>query len=136
MYGLARQLRIQVARQKDFTILEWSILLGLTACAVTVSELIGLTHKWEDALVYTVVVFAVVLTVLRPVWGREGFWRSFALILTGHTVAVLMAIQVLPPWRFGIPKLLLVPVGGIEGILIAVILRRIVASRSRKPRSW
>jgi anti-sigma-K factor RskA len=120
-----------MARQQNFTILEWVILLGLIASAIAVSELIGLAHQWEDGVVYTVAVFAVVATALRPVWGRATFWRSLALIFTLHVVIVLVAIQALPSWRFGIPKLLLIPIGGAEGVLIAVVLRKRMARLRR-----
>jgi hypothetical protein len=129
--GVNQELKMQMARQQNFTILEWVILLGLIASAIAVSELIGLAHQWEDGVVYTVAVFAVVATALRPVWGRATFWRSLALIFTLHVVIVLVAIQALPSWRFGIPKLLLIPIGGAEGVLIAVVLRKRMARLRR-----
>jgi len=96
--------------------------LGLTACAIAASEVIGLTQLWKDGVVYTVVVFAVVITGLRPAWGRKSFWSSLALIFAGHTIVLLAVLQALPPRRFGIPKLLLVPIGGIESVFIAGVL--------------
>jgi len=42
-------------RQKKYPILEWVILLGLSAGAVAASEVIGLNQLWEDGVVYTVV---------------------------------------------------------------------------------
>jgi hypothetical protein len=110
---------MQMTGQKKFAILEWVIFLGLTACAVTASEVIGLKQPWKDGLVYTVVLFAAVVTALRSAWGRKSFWRSLGLIFAGHTIVVL---QELPPQRFGIPKLLLLPVGAIEGVFIAGML--------------
>jgi hypothetical protein len=122
--------------QKESAILEWVILLGLTACAVAASEMIGLRQLWKDGLVYTVVVFAVVLSALRPAWGRKSFWTSLALIFTGHTIVLLVVLQALPPRRFGIPKLLLVPLGGIECVFIAGMLwKRMKALRASGPRS-
>ncbi len=113
--------------QKESAILEWAILLGLTACAVAVSEVIGLKQLWEDGVIYTVVVFTVVLRALRSAWGRKEFWQSLALVFTGHMIAVLVVLQALPPRRFGIPKLLLIPVGCIEFVFIAGILRKRMA---------
>jgi hypothetical protein len=66
--------------QKKFAILDWGIVLGLAACAVAASEVIGLKQVWEDGVVYTVVLFAAVLTALRPAWRRASFWSSLALI--------------------------------------------------------
>ncbi len=108
--------------QKKSAILEWVILLGLTACAIAASEVIGLNQLGKDAVVFTVVVFAVVITGLRPAWGRKSFWSSLALIFAGHTIVLLAVLQALPPRRFGIPKLLLVPIGGIESVFIAGVL--------------
>jgi hypothetical protein len=117
--------------QKKSVILEWVILLGLTACAIAASEVIGLNQLWKDGVVYTVVVFAVVISGLRPAWGRKSFWSSLALIFAGHTILLLAVLQALPPRRFGIPKLLLVPIGGIESVFIAGVLwKRMKALRT------
>jgi hypothetical protein len=117
--------------QKKSAILEWAILLGLTACAIVVSEVIGLNQPWKDGVVYTVVVFAVVITALRPAWGRQSFWSSLALIFAGHMIVLLVLLEAMPSRRFG---LLLVPVGGIEGIFItAVLWGRMKAIRPSRP---
>ena len=122
--------------QKKFAILEWVILLGLTACAIAASEVIGLNQLWKDGVVYTVVVFSVVLSVLWPAWGRKSFWTSLALIFAGHAIVLLVVLQALPPRRFGIPKLLLVPIGSIETVFIAGMLwKRMKALRTTGPRS-
>ncbi len=117
--------------QKKSAILEWVVLLGLTASAIAASEVIGLNHLWKDGVVFTVVVFAVVITVLRPAWGRKSFWSSLALIFAGHTIVLLVVLQALPPRRFGIPKLLLVPLGSIESVFIGGMLwKRMKALRT------
>ena len=122
--------------QKKSAILEWVILLGLTACAIAASEVIGLNQLWKDAVVFTVVVFAVLISGLRPAWGRKSFWSNLALIFAGHIIVLLVMLQALPPRRFAIPKLLLVPIGGIESVFIAGILwKRMKASRTSEPRS-
>jgi hypothetical protein len=121
--------------QKKSAILEWAIFLGLSVAAVVASEVIGLKQLWEDGVVYTVVLFAAIGTALRPAWGRKSFWTSLALILAGHTMALLVVLQALTPRRFGIPKLLLFPVFAIEGVLICSILwKRMKASRPSEPR--
>jgi hypothetical protein len=113
--------------QRESAILEWVIFLGLSISAVAASEVIGLKQIWEDGAVYTVVVFTAVLLALRPVWGRKSFWSSLALIFAGHTILLLAVLQALPPRRFGIPKLLLIPVFAIEFVFIAGILRKRMA---------
>jgi len=122
--------------QKQIAILEWVIFGGLSTCAVAASELIGLKQVWEDGVVYTVVLFAAIVTALRPAWGRKSFWGSLALIFTGHTIVWLVVLQALPSRRFGIPKLLLIPLGAIEGVLIAGFLwKRMKVLRTSGPRS-
>jgi len=120
--------------QRKFAILEWVILLGLTACAIAASEVIGLNKLWKDGVVYTVVLFAAIGTALRPAWGRKSFWTSLALIFAGHMSVLLVVLLPLPPRRFGIPKLLLISVGAIEGVLITGILwKRTKALRTSGP---
>ena len=122
--------------QKKSTILELVIFWGLSICVVAASELIGLKQLWKDGVVYTVVVFSVVLSVLWPAWGRKSFWTSLALIFAGHAIVLLVVLQALPPRRFGIPKLLLVPIGSIETVFIAGMLwKRMKALRTSEPRS-
>jgi hypothetical protein len=121
--------------QKKSTILEWVILLGLTGCAIAASEVIGLNQLWKDGFVYTVVVFAVVITGLPQAWGRKSFWTSLAFIFAGHAIVLLVVLQALPPRRLGIPKLLLVPIGSIESLFIGGMLwRRMKALRTSEPR--
>src|SRR5437879_3506797 len=122
---------MRMVGQKKFAILEWVIFLGLSACAVAASEVIGLKQLWEDGVIYTVVLFAAIGTALRPAWGRKSFWTSLALIFAGHTIVLLVVLQSLPPRRFGIPKLLLLPICVIEGTFIVSILwKRMKALRS------
>lgn len=122
--------------QKKSALLEWVILVGLTTCAIAASEVIGLNQLWKDGVVFTVVVFAVVITVLRPAWGRKSFWSRLALIFAGHTILLLAVLQALPPQRFGIPKLLLIPLGSIESVLIGGMLwKRMKALRASGPQS-
>ncbi|OLB94649.1 MAG: hypothetical protein AUI02_04865 [Acidobacteria bacterium 13_2_20CM_2_57_12] len=117
--------------QKKFAILEWVIFLGISISAVAVSEVIGLNQQWKDGVVYTIVLFAAIGTALRPEWGRKSFWTSLVLIFAGHTIALILVLQALPPRRFGIPKLLLLPVGAIEGVFITGMLwKRMKALRT------
>jgi hypothetical protein len=123
-------------RQKKFEILDWGIVLGLTACAVAASEVIGLKQVWEDGVAYTVILFATVVTALRPAWRRASFWSSLALIFAGHMIVLLAVLGALPPRRFGIPKLLLIPLGIVEcGFMLGFLWKRMKALRTSAPRS-
>ena len=105
------------------SILEWGILLGLTASAVAVSEVVGLTPLWRDAVAYTVILFAAILTALRPPWRQGEFWRSLAAVFAGHSIVLLLVVQVLQAFperrRHGVPKLILLPVAALEGVIVA-----------------
>jgi hypothetical protein len=117
--------------QEKFAVLEWAIMLGLTACAIAVSDTTGLNQLWKDGVVYTVVLFAVMGTTLRPAWGRKSFWTSLALIFAGHTIVLVMLLEALPLRRFGIPKLLLIPIAAVEGLFITGILWKRMKTRGR-----
>ena len=121
-----------IVAQKRFAFLEWVIFLGLSICAVATCEVIGLKQPWKDGVVYTVVVFAAVGTALRPAWGRKSFWTSLALLFVLHTLVLLAVLHALPRWHFGI---LMVPVGGIEAIIIGgIVWKRMKSLRTTTPR--
>jgi hypothetical protein len=111
---------MRMAEHKKSATLEWVIFCDLTACAVVASEVVGLTPLWRDAVVYTVVLFAAIVTTLHPPWRRREFWQSLVAVFIGHTIVLLWALLVLQEFptrrRFGIPKLLLFPVGAVEGV--------------------
>ncbi len=114
-------------------ILKWLILLGALGLAIMASKLIGLSPQWQDAAVYTVIVFVAVILALKPAWGRAAFWRSVALTLAGHAIVLLIAVQALPHTRFGFPKLLLIPIGLVETfIILAFLWRRMAALGTSK----
>lgn len=114
--------------QKKSTVFEWVTVFGLSGLAVVVSELIGLKQLWEDGIIYTVMLFTVIVLALKPAWRRKSFWKSLALILAGHLIALVALLQTLPPRRFGIPKLLLFPAAVLEGtFIIAALWKRMKA---------
>jgi len=107
---------------KHFTTMEWIILFGTTAAAVVATEFMRLSQTWEDAVVYTTMLFATVILVLRPAWSRVQFWRNLLPIFGLHTLFLIVLVQAFPLGRFGTPKLLLIPLGMIEGLLILAFL--------------
>jgi hypothetical protein len=131
---------MRIAEGKGFAILEWGLLIGLTAAAILISEASGLRAEWEDVMVLTVVVFAVLITSLRSAWGLVAFWRYLALFFAAHVLVILVTMQVLPERRFGIPKLLLTAAGVAETFFIGAMLwKKTAREKSHKgagPRSW
>jgi hypothetical protein len=107
---------------------EWLLLFGLMAIAILLTELLGLSRRWSDAITYTVVVFTVVIQMLRPAWDRL-FWRSLFLIFLLHVIGILILVESMPrSWR-GIPGLFMTIVGATEGIVIVAVLWK----KARRP---
>lgn len=122
-----------MSQRNGIRVLDWLILLGALALTVMASEKIGLPDQWQDGAVYTVVMFAAIILSLRPAWNRAALWKGLALVFTGHLVVVLIAVQALPHGRFGFPKLLLIPIGAVEGLLILSFLwRRLAIPKASK----
>src|SRR6266851_9357254 len=92
---------MRVAGGKKFSIGEWVVMFGLAALAVAVTEFVGVSQKWENAIVYTVLVFTVVIMALRPAWGRRTFWRNLVPIFLLHVLAIVVIEQSLPPGSKG-----------------------------------
>jgi|SRR5215469_2200548 len=105
---------------KRFTLLEGVIVFGATACAYAFSVVFGLTAMWQDGLVYTVLVFATVIAVLRPAWKRGAFWKGVAVIFTGHMVILFLLLKELSPRRFGLVPF--VVAGSVEAVFIGGML--------------
>jgi len=113
---------MRMVGKKRAAILDWGLLIGLTAAAVLVAEVGGLRAEWEDAIVLTVIVFTIPITSFRSAWGLAAFWKNVALLFAAHSLVVLVVLQILPERRFGVPKLLLTVVGVAETVLIGTVL--------------
>jgi hypothetical protein len=109
-----------------------AILFALGAASVAISERLGLQQKWEDGVVYTVVLFTVLITVLRPAWRRPHFWRNLALLFALHVAGAILVLSTLPLGRYGVPKLIWSIALMVEALMMASVLWR-NAARS-KPR--
>jgi hypothetical protein len=118
------------AKRSD--IWEWATILGSMAMAVALSRLLGLEAKWKDAIVYTVMLFTVVAFALRLAWGCGVFWRNFLALIVLHVIVVIGGVQAIP-FAYVIPKLLFIPVGMVEAVLIiAVLWKRTARARSQR----
>jgi hypothetical protein len=113
---------MSLASGKKLSIGEWLVVFGLTALAVAVTEFIGVGQKWENAIVYTVIVFTAVIIPLRPAWGRSGFWPSLIGILLLHCIAIVVIEQSLPPSSAGPHGLPLVVAGMAEAVIVGSVL--------------
>lgn len=89
---------------------------------VVATEYVGLSQKSENAIVYTIIVFAAVIIGLRPAWGRKAFRRGLALTFLLHLLGVGIVFYVLPSGREGLHGLPLVIAAMIEALLLAGVL--------------
>jgi hypothetical protein len=113
---------MSAAEGKGFSIGEWVIIFGLAAIAVALTEISGLSSKWEDATVYTVVLFTVVVLALRPAWGRRAFWEGLLAIFVLHVLAVIVLEQSLPAVAKGFHGVPMTIAGMAEAVLIGGVL--------------
>jgi hypothetical protein len=113
---------MRVAGGKTLSIGEWVVVFGAVALAVAITEFVGVSQKWEHAIVFTVLVFTAVVIALRPAWGRRAFWPNLIAIFFLHCIAIVVVEQSLPPTSAGPRGLPLVAVGMAEAVLIASVL--------------
>ena len=121
--------------KRTIAMLEWAVVLFPSLFVVILAKVMGLNALWKDGVVYTVVLFAAIISVERSAWRRTAFWKSLALILGLHTLILFSLLQMLTPNRFGMPKLLLIPSAVVEGIFILAILRNRMKTVSTVQRS-
>jgi hypothetical protein len=123
---------MRTASTKDDKPWQWLAIFGTMALAIVICELVSLAAKWQDAIVYTVMVFAIVIVTLRIAWGRKVFWHSLVGVFVLHMIGVIVVVQAFPFGRFGIPKLLFLPTGMVEVLLIIAVLWRRTVGRVRR----
>ncbi len=122
---------MRVAGGKKLSIGEWVVVVGLGALAVATTEFIGISQKWENAIVYTVIVFTAVIIPLRPAWGRRAFWQNLVPVFLLHVLAIVVIEQSLPPGSEGPHGLPLTGAGMAEAVLVGSVLwKRSMQSKS------
>jgi hypothetical protein len=116
---------------KGFRIWEWAVILGLMIVAAEVPQFVGLDQRWEEPIVYTVVLFTVLTLALRPAWDRRVFWASLAVIFVLHSIALVVVEYSFPSAMQGFHGFPQIIVAMAEGLLIAIVLWR--SSMGRVP---
>ena len=108
--------------RNNLTLLEWIAVIGCAGTAVLACETFHVPQKWENATVYTVIVFAAAIVALRPAWHRVGFWQNLIYVLVFHVIALAGIEQSLPPSSQGPHGLPFTAAGIVEALLIAGLL--------------
>lgn len=122
---------MRVAGGKTSSIGEWIVLFGALALAVAITEFVGVSKKWENAIVFTVLVFTSVVLALRPAWGRRAFWSGLIAVFLFHCIVIVAIEQSTPPTSEGPHGLPLIEAGMVEGVLIlGALWRRSMKSNS------
>lgn len=103
---------------------EWVVILGLTGASIAITGSVGLAQKWQDGIIYTVALFAVIISSMRPAWNLPGFFRNLLLLFLLHLVVMVAFLSVLQVGRFGIPKLIWTMALIGEGVLFSAVLWR------------
>lgn len=108
----------------EFRAWEWITLVAVAGAAIFATEASGISQKWEDVVVFTAVLFAVVLLTLRELWKAPSFWWNLLPVFALHVIAFAILAEVLPLGRFGFPKIPLTLGCMVEGVLILSVLWR------------
>jgi hypothetical protein len=115
---------MQAAGSKTLSIGEWVAGIGAVALAVAIPKFAGISQKWANTIVFTVLVFSGVVIVLRPAWGRRAFWSSLIAVFLFHCIVLAEVEQSLPPTSEGPHGLPLISAGVVEGVFILGVLWR------------
>jgi hypothetical protein len=122
---------MHVAGRKTLSIGEWVAGIVVVALAVAIPEFVGISQKWRNTIVFTVLVFSGVVIALRPAWGRRVFWSSLIAVFLFHCIVLTAVEQGLLPTSEG-HGLPMIEAGMVEGVLIlGVLWRRSMKSNSQ-----
>lgn len=103
-------------------VLEWVTLVVLAAITIFISERIGVREKWENAAVYTVVLFAIVIFALRNLWQLGRFWATLLIAFVLHLSLLWPIVKAIPAEWDGIPGYYMISGGIVEGCAIAIFV--------------
>jgi hypothetical protein len=115
---------MHVAGRKTLSIGEWVARIGVVALAVAIPKFAGISQKWGNTIVFTVLVFSGAVIVLRPAWGRRAFWSSLIAVFLFHCIVLAAVEQGLLPTSEGPRGLPMIAAGMVEGLLILGVLWR------------
>ena len=96
----------------------WPAIVMVAAGMFFLSEYAGLPTRWGNALLYTVVLFTLLIIVCRSDWSMPAFWRTVGVIFVIHSFLVILLMQIMPNSDKGIVGLPRTLAGLAEGCVI------------------
>lgn len=115
---------MHVAGRKTLSVGEWVAGFVVVALAVAITQFVGISQKWGNTIVFTVLVFSGVVIVLRPTWGRRAFWSRLIAIFLFHCIVFAAVERGLLATSEGPHGLPMIEAGMVEGLLIVGVLWR------------
>jgi hypothetical protein len=108
--------------ESTFSLTEYVIIGGVVAASIGLSLALRLSPKWEHGVEFTVLLFAVLIMALRPVWREPFFWRGLAVAFLAHVTVAWLVTRALPSDSRGIRGVPALAIGMIEGLLLLNVL--------------
>jgi hypothetical protein len=113
-----------MAKANEFGIWSWVAVSVACGAAVVITEFTGLRGKWEDVIVFTVLLFTMLILLYRQRWGSLSFWWKLLLIFVLHAVAATIILQSVLIGPHGIPGLPMIAITMAEAVFFIVLLDR------------
>jgi hypothetical protein len=111
---------------------EWLAIVVVAAVMFLVSEYAGLPARWGNALLYTVVLFTIMIVSFHSDWRRRVFWRTLGLIFVMHSLSVGLLVQTMPNSDRGIAGLPMTLTALTEScVILGVLWKRKAISRPK-----
>lgn len=119
-----------MADTNEVGVWSWVTIFAACCAAIAITEYAGVQQKWEDVIIFTVLLFTMLVLVFRPDWRRKSFWWELLMVFVLHAIAATVILQSVAIGPHGIPGLLMTGITIVEGMFIVVILNR------RKDKWW
>jgi hypothetical protein len=113
-----------MSTQNKFGVWGWVAVFSIGGAVVLITESIGIHQKWEDVVVFTVLLFTTLILLYRACWGSRSFWLKLLLIFILHAIGTTIILQSVPIGSHGIPGLLMTAITMVEGVCFIVLLDR------------
>jgi lipoprotein signal peptidase len=96
--------------------------------ALSIRTGISVPGRWVGLILWTLLVFWVIVSRRREYWARLSFWLAAAGLLAGHLLAFMVILNNYPQWRpIWFAPVAVVEAGALGGILDALMHKHGVA---------